>query len=141
MTMAHYEQVWALWQATEGVGLSRADEPGAIQVYLERNPGLSFVALADGQVVGTVLGGHDGRRGFLHHLAVQVAYRRQGIAAALVNHCLEGLAQVGIQKSHLFIFHENESGKAFWRSQGWDLRQDIQIMSTSVGDNRQSERC
>lgn len=131
-SMEAYKDALVLWQQCEGIGLSQADEPQPIAAYLARNPGMSFVAWEDGVLVGAVLCGHDGRRGFIHHLAVHPAHRRQGIAARLVNHCLQSLAQAGIQKCHLFIFHANESGKAFWRSQGWELRQDIQIMSQNL---------
>ena len=77
--MTDYTPVIALWELSDGVGLSSADSPEAIQFYLERNPGMSFVAKQDGMVVGAVLSGHDGRRGYIHHLAVHPDYRRQGI--------------------------------------------------------------
>lgn len=128
-TLDDYAAVYALWQATEGVGLSSADEAPAIAAYLARNPGLSFVAVSDDAPVGTILGGHDGRRGYIHHLAVVPAYRRQGIGRALVSRCLAGLAAEGIHKCHLFIYGENENGRTFWQALGWHLRHDIQIMS------------
>jgi ribosomal protein S18 acetylase RimI-like enzyme len=128
--MDDYPAVYKLWQATEGVGLSMADEAPAIAAHLARNPGLSFVAASPGDApVGTILGGHDGRRGYIHHLAVAPAYRRQGTGRALVARCLEGLEAEGIHKCHLFIYGENETGRAFWEALGWQLRHDIQIMS------------
>lgn len=69
--MADYDEAWALWKRTEGIGLSQADEPRNIASFLARNPGLSFVAEEEGKIVGAVLCGSDGRRGFLHHLAVE----------------------------------------------------------------------
>lgn len=133
LASADYEPVYALWQRCEGVGLSSADEAPAIAAYLARNPGLSFLAQTrGGEVIGTILGGHDGRRGYIHHLAVDPAQRRLGIATELVQHCLAALEAIGIQKCHLFIFHENAAGKAFWTSQGWTLRQDIQVMSRNL---------
>lgn len=128
-TIEDYPAVYVLWQATEGVGLSSADEEPAIAAYLARNPDLSFVAVSAGTPVGTILGGHDGRRGYIHHLAVAPAFRRQGIGRALVTRCLAGLTIEGIQKCHLFIYGENETGRAFWQALGWQLRHDIQIMS------------
>lgn len=131
-TMTHYAAAITLWQETPGVGLSSADEPEAIRAYLARNPGMSFVALADGQLVGTILCGHDGRRGYIHHVAVHPNHQRQGIATQLVNQALTTLQAVGINKCHLFIFGENETGIAFWQNTGWQLRQDIHIMSRFI---------
>lgn len=128
-TMEHYKAAFALWQETPGVGVSSADEPDAIRFYLERNPGMSFVALAEGQLVGTILCGHDGRRGYIHHVAVHPDYRRQGIARQLVDHGLAALKEIGIRKCHLFIFPQNQSGIAFWETVGWDFREDVRIMS------------
>src|SRR5271154_566695 len=90
-TMDAYEKVFALWQQSDGVGLSDADSRGGIAAYLERNPGLSFLAKKNGNVVGAVLCGHDGRRGYLNHLAVQAEYRRSSIGRRLVEKCLQAL--------------------------------------------------
>ncbi|MBN1217665.1 MAG: GNAT family N-acetyltransferase [Anaerolineae bacterium] len=132
-TIDNYDPVMALWQQTEGVGLSSADARESIQSYLERNPGLSFIAVEDGQLVGAVLSGHDGRRGYIHHLAVHPNYRRQGIGRQLVDRCMAVLQAAGIQKCHLFIFHQNHNGIGFWQSVGWARRSDIGVMSKNIG--------
>src|SRR5512146_1909954 len=93
LTIADYGEVIALWQALEGIALSAADTPERIASYLVRNPGLSFVARHRGQVVGALLCGHDGRRGYLHHVAVREDWRHQGIGAALVRLALNGLKE------------------------------------------------
>ena len=129
LTMNHYEDAITLWRETPEVGVSSADEPEAIRFYLERNPGMSFVALAEGRLVGTILCGHDGRRGYIHHVAVHPEYRRQGIASQLVDRGLAALKEIGISKCHLFIFPQNQSGIAFWETMGWDFREDVRIMS------------
>ncbi|RMG93393.1 MAG: GNAT family N-acetyltransferase [Chloroflexi bacterium] len=128
-TMSHYEAAIALWRESEGIGLSHADEPEGIAAYLARNPGLSLTAWAGEQLVGAVLCGHDGRRGFIHHLAIHPQFRQQGIGRALVARCLENLRGQGIDKCHLFVFHQNESAIAFWQALGWELRKDILVMS------------
>jgi ribosomal protein S18 acetylase RimI-like enzyme len=133
-TLSDYAEVYALWQATPGVGLSSADSREAIAVYLERNPGLSFVARIDGRLVGAVLCGTDGRRGYLHHLAVDPEFRHQGAGSALVEHCLAGLKAQGIDKCHLFVFAGNTSGRAFWEHTRWKLRTDLVMMSTATSD-------
>ncbi len=132
-TIDLYDQVMELWQQTEGVGLSNADSRDSIQAYLDRNPGMSFIAEVDGKLVGAVLCGHDGRRGYVHHLAVHPDYRRQGIGRRLVDRCLSALQDGGIQKGHLFIFHENVDGISFWEDIGWSKRVNMGVMSKNIG--------
>jgi N-acetylglutamate synthase len=148
MTISDYDAVIALWQTSEGVGLSQADSPEAIARYLARNPGLSQVAyvseLPDAAqfaqqnstaipvLAGAVLCGHDGRRGLLHHLAVRPEYRRLGLGRDLVACCLKGLAAEGIDKCHLFVFNENKEGQNFWLRCGWYARPELVLMSTNI---------
>lgn len=132
MTAADYPAVRALWESCEGVGLNDADRPEALQAYLRRNPGMSFVARRADAVVGAVLCGHDGRRGYLNHLAVDPHFRHRGIARDLVSHCLEALAKAGIAKCHLFIFNTNQEGRDFWRRIGWELRDDLAVASRTL---------
>lgn len=129
LTMEDYTAVKTLWETTEGVGLSRADSAENISRYLKRNPDLSFVADVANQLVGAVLCGHDGRRGYLHHLAVDAAYRHRGIGRQLVARCLAELAAVGIDKCHLFVFATNDGAHAFWESAGWTQRVELQLLS------------
>ncbi len=129
MTLEHYERAFALWRATPGIGVSAADTRGAIARYLERNPGSSFVATRGDAVVGTVLGGHDRRRGYLHHLAVAADCRGLGIGAELVRRCIAALSREGLDKTHLFVHADNELGLGFWRRAGWQQRDDIVMFS------------
>jgi ribosomal protein S18 acetylase RimI-like enzyme len=132
-TLEDFSPALKLWEHTPGVGVGQSDQKEAIQIFLERNPGLSFVAVTEaGQVVGTVLSGHDGRRGYLYHLAVNPDHRRLGIGRRLVDAATQALAAAGISKVHLFVFDENELGKAFWRSRGWTPREDLKIMSLTL---------
>src|SRR5512135_3277007 len=98
MTIDDYAAAYALWQNSEGIGLSSADSRDGIAHLLQRNPGLSCVAEEDGILAGAVLCSTDGRRGYLHHLAVAPQFRRRGIGRALVDHSLECLRREGIQK-------------------------------------------
>lgn len=132
MTPDSYDQVMALWQAAEGVGLSDADSRPAIGQYVARNPGLSLLAYQDDRLVGAVHCGHDGRRGYIHHLAVRPEARRQGIGRRLVQECLAGLRREGIQKCHLFVFQQNEPAIAFWEAIGFTGRDELSMMSIFV---------
>lgn len=122
----------ALWRATPGIGISDADEPDRIAAYLERNSGLSFVARVDGRLAGAVLCGSDGRRGYLHHLAVAPEFRHMGIGTVLSERCLAGLHALGITKCHLFVIAGNADGRAFWEKIGWRLRTDLVILSKDI---------
>ncbi len=119
----------ALWDRTPGVGLSVADEAEPVAAYLRRNPGLSFVAMADGNLAGTVLCGHDGRRGLIHHLVTDAAYRRRGIGRSLLLHALAGLSAAGIGKCHLLVYRDNAEGIAFWRDVGASERVELMLFS------------
>jgi ribosomal protein S18 acetylase RimI-like enzyme len=130
--MEAYDDVLGLWQQCDGIGLSDADSRANIQSYLERNPGMSFLAQADGRIVGAILAGHDGRRGYIHHLAVHPDFRRHGLGRQLVGRCLEVLEKAGIQKCHIFIYNGNADGIAFWTSAGWERRTDIGVMSKTL---------
>jgi ribosomal protein S18 acetylase RimI-like enzyme len=111
----HYDQAIALWKRTPGVGLSAADERKCIAGFLRRNPGLSFVVRIDGDVAGTILCGHDGRRGLIHHLVVDPQFRRAGYGRTLLTAAMNGLRAEGIDKAHLLVFRSNQDGMAFWR--------------------------
>lgn len=126
MTIEDYEVVMGLLTAMSGVRLSDADSREATARYLERNPGLSFVAIDDGgAVIGCVMCGHDARRGYLQHLAVSKPCRRKGIGSALVEKCLSKLESLGILKTHIDVLVENQQGQEFWSRCGWQKRDDI----------------
>ena len=129
MTMRDYGEVLALWRTSKGVGLSDADSEESIASYLHRNPGLSFVARDGKHLVGCVLCSHDGRRGYIHHLAVSESQRRQGLGRALVERCLSALRRDGIDKCHIFVFADNRDTIAFWKSIGWTQRVELVMMS------------
>ena len=135
-----FDAVIALWQRTEGVGLNESDTRRAITAFLRRNPRLSFVAEQGGRIIGAVLCGHDGRSGYLHHLAVSKRHRRRGIGRRLVNACLAKLHKAGIQKCNIFIFANNAAGMKFWAHTGWSLRTELRLMQIRLGDRRQAKR-
>jgi N-acetylglutamate synthase len=135
MTLNDYDAVIDLMKRTPGVTFRDADSRESTARYLARNPGMSFVAETGGMLVGCVMCGHDGRRGYLQHLVVLPEHRRQGIANALVERCLASLEQLGILKCHLDVIKTNGTAADYWRSQGWQLRTDIDRYSFTRSDN------
>ncbi len=129
---ADHASAVALWGATPGVVVRDVDGLGPITDYLAKNPGLSFVAIDASAVVGTVLCGTDGRRGYLYHLAVSATHRGHGIGRALVERSIRGLADAGIDKCHLMVLDDNRSALDFWRHLGWTERDDVRLMSHTV---------
>lgn len=128
-TIDDYDEIFALWQITSKRALSSADEKPQIERYLSRNAGLSQVAVADGKIVGTVLAGHDGRRGFIHHMAVLPDYRRRRIGHALAETAIAKIEAEGIEKTHIFCYQNNETGQQFWRDFGFVKRDDLFVFS------------
>lgn len=127
-----FEEIRSLWARCPGVGWSSADSRENIRNFLLRNPGMSFTAVAEGRIIGTILAGHDQRRGVLYHLAVDPEYRRQGLGQRLVERSLQALEEAGVSKCHLFLLKENAEGLRFWTSVGWEQRTDLVMMSRSL---------
>lgn len=126
MKIEDYEQVYALWMSTPNMGLNdRDDSKEGINKYLLRNPNTCFVAEKEGQIIGVILSGHDGRRGFINHLAVAEKKQRKGIGSLLLNAAMEALKAEGINKAALVVFKRNEKGNAFWEKQGFTQREDL----------------
>jgi ribosomal protein S18 acetylase RimI-like enzyme len=125
MKIADYESVIALMKNTPGVTFRDADSREATARYLDRNPGLSFVAEQNGTVVGCVMCGHDGRRGYLQHLIVSPEQRGKGIAQKMVSLCIERLESLGIVKAHIDVLITNETAIQYWIKRGWKKREDI----------------
>ena len=134
LRIADYAQIHALWKKTEGIGLGESDDRAGIAQFIARNPDLSLVATSRGRIVATVLCGHDGRRGYLHHLAVDRRWRHQGIGRALVTASLEKLSAAGIPKCNLFLFASNTEGRAFWKRLGWVVRTDLRLVQRGTAN-------
>ena len=135
MTITDYDIIASLFQSTEGLTFRQADSKQATQRYLERNPGLSFVAIMDHKIIGCVMAGHDGRRGYLQHLVVLPLYRGRGVARALVGVALDALAEIGIYKTHCFAFKENTLADTFWQQMGWERRDQTTMYSYNISDD------
>ena len=127
MTVDDYDAIYALWLSCKGMGLNDLDDSrGGIEQFLKRNPETCFVAENDsGQIIGAIMVGTDGRRGYIYHTAVSPDCRRQGIAKRLVDTVLEALRKLGINKAALVVFERNSDGNKFWESMGFTVRNDI----------------
>ncbi len=132
MQKSDYPGALSLWQSLPGLGLSGADEEAQIHIFLDKNADTCFVAVDQEKVIGTVLGGNDGRRGYIYHLAVDPTCQKMGIGKSLVEHCLDRLRAVGLQKCHIFVISDNAEGINFWERIGWNQRDDILVMSMDL---------
>jgi ribosomal protein S18 acetylase RimI-like enzyme len=134
MTIDDYEMAIELWRKTEGMALSEADSRESIAYYLNRNEGMSFVCTDCEQIIGTILCGHDGRRGYIYHVAVNPNYRGQSIGRKLVDCSLGRLKLAGIAKCHLMVIEDNEIGNQFWSRSGWMKRDGILLYSSETNE-------
>ena len=126
MTIEDYDEVYARWKSIRGFAMRSLDDSReGVERFLRRNPASSVVAVEDGKVVGSILCGHDGRRGCLYHVCVHENYRMRGIGKAMVVHCMEELEKEQISKVSLIAFTQNDIGNAFWKEIGWTRRGDL----------------
>lgn len=126
MTIEDYDAVYDLWLSCAGMGLNNLDDSReGIERFLKRNPDTCFVAVNQNVIVGVIITGNDGRRGYIYHTAVNSAYRKQGIAKALVEKSMEALKNCGINKVALVVFNKNQNGNAFWEKIGFSVREDL----------------
>ncbi len=133
MTINDYEKVYSLWLSTPNMGLNNLDDSKeGIAKYLSRNPNTCFVAEKDGEIIGVILSGHDGRRGYIHHAAVNESEQRNGIGTALLNAALSALKDEGINKVALVVFGKNEKGNTFWEKQGFITRDDLNYRNKAI---------
>ena len=133
MVIEDYKQVYDLWINTTGMGLNNLDDSEeGIEKFLKRNPSTCFVAEQDNKIIGVILSGHDGRRGFIYHTTVNQEYRKQGTGKKLVDHALDALEKEGIHKVALVVFERNSLGNAFWESQGFSSRGDLVYRNKSI---------
>lgn len=135
MNLNDYEAVYALWLSCPGMGLNNLDDSReGIARYLKRNPDTCFVAEKEEDIVGAILCGHDGRRGYISHTAVSPDYQRQGIGHKLVEATLQALQKQGINKVNLVAFARNKNGNAFWEKMGFTERPDLTYRNRALAD-------
>ena len=135
MTISDYENLFAMWKNTPNMGLrSLDDSKEGISCFLKRNPDTNFVAYEDEKLIGAILCGHDGRRGYIYQTVVLPEYRGRGIATALVEAAVEALQKEGITRVCLNVMKTNEQGKKFWVGKGWEKKDFLEFYSKAITD-------
>ncbi len=123
-----YEKALQLWQnSPEGIGVGTSDQPDEIKKKLQRDPDLFLVAEEDGELLGTVIGGFDGRRGMIYHLAIASRHRRQGLASRLMQELETRLRSKGCRKAYLLVKKGNQSACDFYNQIGWEAMDQVQL--------------
>lgn len=135
MVISDYSEIYNLWMSCEGMGLNTIDDSkNGIDIFLKRNPETCFVAVEQEIIIGVIMAGNDGRRGYIYHTAVAPTHRNQGIATKLVDFTTKALFDLGIAKVALVVFEKNKTGNAFWEKQGFTVRNDLVYRNKSLKD-------
>lgn len=137
MVIEDYEEVYKLWLSIKGFAIRQIDDSKeGIERFIRRNEGISVVAEEDGKIVGSILAGHDGRRGCLYHVCVMESHRKKGIGRSMALKVIESLKAENISKISLVVFTKNELGNPFWQEMGWKIRKDLNYYDITInGDN------
>ena len=136
MTIDDYDEVRSLWMTIKGFGIRSVDDSReGVEAFLKRNPTSSVVAIEDGKIVGSILCGHDGRRGCLYHVCVAKDYRMRGIGKEMVVFCMNALKAEHIKKVSLIAFTKNDIGNAFWKRIGWTKREDLNYYDFTLNED------
>ncbi len=126
MTIGDYEELYALWMSCTGMGLNDLDDSKeGFAGFLNRNPDTCFIAADKDRIIGAIMSGNDGRRGYIYHTSVHPDHRKRGVARRLVEKAMEALDGLGINKVALVVFERNREGNAFWERTGFSAREDL----------------
>ncbi|MBO4867059.1 MAG: GNAT family N-acetyltransferase [Ruminococcus sp.] len=135
MVISDYDKVYSLWLSCKGMGLNDLDDSrDGIQKYLDRNPETCFVAEDGEDIIGVIIAGHDGRRGYIYHTAVSPEHRGQDIGTKLVDTAMNALNEQGINKVALVCFSKNDGGNTFWEKTGFTHRTDLCYRNKALSD-------
>jgi len=135
MVATDYEGIYALWLTTAGMGLNDVDDScDGIEKFLRRNANTCFVAERNGEILGVILAGNDGRRGYIYHAAVRESERNRGLGTALTDAAMDALRAEGITKVALVCFTGNDIGNAFWERRGFTVRDDLTYRNRALAE-------
>ena len=139
MIIEDYDNVYRLWTLTKGMGLNNLDDTKTgINIFLQRNPNTCFVATFHNEIIGTIISGHDGRRGYIYHTAVSEKFRKKGIGQKLVASSLSALKTEGINKVALVVFSKNKLGNLFWEKIGFRKREDLIYRDKTINEMKKN---
>ena len=135
MTISDHDKVLTFWKTIDGLSIDASDELPIFERYLLRNPKLSYLAEIDNVIIGTIKCAHDGRRGYIHHMAVSPKYRSLGIAKCLFSYSLKELKNQGIFKCNLYVLDTNPNALSFWKHNGWNpLERNFDTLQRDLND-------
>ena len=134
MAIEDYKEIIKLWKNIEGVGINEYDDSKkSIRKFLQMNPKTCFVAEKENiEIIGTILGGYDGRRGLIYHLMVKSEHRKTGIGKELIEKVEKEFKKQGIKRIYIVTFKENEIGNKFWEKNGYEIRESINFRSKKI---------
>lgn len=128
-----YQGIISLWQsAGPGIHITKSDSLEEINKKQLRDPDLFLVADFDGEVIGTILGGFDGRRGIVYHLAVSESHRKQGVGESLMNELEVRLRRKGCIRCYLLVTLDSQKNVDFYLKRGWE-KMELLIMAKDIG--------
>ena len=140
MAIEDFPAVLALWSGITGIGLNSYDDSEErITLFLQRNPTSCFVWEELGEIIGVILAGHDGRRGYIYHAAVRETRRSEGIGTALLDSAMEALKAQGIRKAGMLVMADNQVGNAYWEKRGWEKRTDVYYRNRVLKQDKEVE--
>ena len=135
MRIEDYPKIYHLWKEIAGFGIRSIDDSKeGIERFLRRNADTSVVAEKNGEIIGTILCGHDGRRGCFYHVCVKAEYRKQGIGKAMAVTAMKALQAEQVNKVCLIAFLDNTVGNQFWKSVGWTFRDDLNYYDFTLNE-------
>lgn len=135
MLISDYDAVYSLWISCKGMGLNNLDDSkDGIDRFLNRNPDTCLIAEINDSIVGVIIAGDDGRRGYIYHTAVDSEFRHRGIGGMLVSAVMEALKRHGVNKVALVVFERNSDGNAFWEKCGFTIRNDLIYRNKAIAD-------
>ena len=134
MVINDYNELITLWKNTDGIGINGYDDSKkAIKKFLERNPNTCFVMEYNKtEIIGTIMGGNDGRRGFIYHLMVKPEHRKNGIGKKLLEKTETSFGKAGLRRINLVVLKKNITGNKFWDENGYEIRDFICIRSKKI---------
>ena len=135
MKTEDYDSVYELWMSIKGFSMRSIDDSReGVEIFLKRNPNTSVVAEDNGEIVGAILCGHDGRRATFYHVCVREDHRRRGIGKKMVVECMNALRRERVNKVALIAFTVNDIGNAFWKQIGWTERTDLNYYDFTLNE-------